>query len=1200
MKKFPHLLFALLVIFLFSVPATAEETQDIKVYVNDTRVEFDVPPIFVQDRTMVPIRAVFEALGANVDWNGNTRTVTVTRGKYRIQVQLDNRNAFVNGKSVTMEVPAMGTNGRILVPLRFFGEHLGLNVDWSNSTKTAFISDPSLTDNKGNIQNWGKFATDGEWNYYILQNNILIRENISTKRQEKISEHIICDLHIYKNWIYCVGLTKGTPGVVRMNKDGSGKKVVIDGPVHSMQIVNDWIYYGDPQNETVLYRTGTDGSNTKEILHDGDFSPKNWLVQDGWIFYFNLISQAITRARIDGSDPIQMAEIKTVSGTRTGESSGQNTEPACELKLIDKEYLYFTLDNKAYVGSSQMEPGLYRLSLASGKAHRITGSLPLAVNMDDTWIYMAVAGNVNPYFIRIGKDGSNELLINEYKENDVPRYIYLDESYIYYSLLRGNNKLELFKMNLRGENISQITWRYGSNTSQLKKLLSETESAYASLKNFTSVLMSELNADSRKSIYNDRKINLSDSMVYQSIKDEQEQDLEIWIRSIYAYSRKSGDKHWNILQLDKAPNVRENTVFSYISPTDELCNDLSIKQETDEAIILSGTGSFPDFMRSAAASGELAFNKSTDFFDTVSIEIVISKKTKLVEGLTLKLIFYPEKPAGNKKQYESSYSYTNSRFNSTLFYIPVSLEQSLSAKTQADYKIHQSYALIQDGKYQNAIELLDAAIGIYNMAYNAYLYKGDALYHLGKYREAILAYDQYRELNPSDLEVLSLEGLCYLKLGEIGKAEQLAKLVIDDNENNVTALNLMGSIAAAKEDYSNALGFYEKAVQLDNRHYESHLNLATVLFDMGSYTKCIRTVDEYLLRFSQDRDLLYLKAQSLSRKGKYTEAIEVFEQILSKNPSNDFVTMTYIALEYENLQNFKKAEEYANKAKAIYSDYSLLNSLLERLVYERSTSSSQKLVDFIKDNYLYYRENDEVFKAFSDITAKMNGYSIDDVKNLIKILKGSQDNSTYVLSGADFDAYMNRQMSSVMETRQEGDTVYVSIKTFSQEIGIQFAEFIQNIEHSEEKALILDLRGNSGGLSSEANIMLDALLPECTPSYIIERDGYINAYKSGKSYTKFRKIGILVDEKTASSSELLALGLKTYAGNAVIIGKKTMGRGVGQVVYLDRAKEYAIFLVNHYWNVLQENIHDKGLPIDITVGVDDPDYSKAIARFLKD
>ena len=119
---------------------------------------------------------------------------------------------------------------------------------------------------------------------------------------------------------------------------------------------------------------------------------------------------------------------------------------------------------------------------------------------------------------------------------------------------------------------------------------------------------------------------------------------------------------------------------------------------------------------------------------------------------------------------------------------------------------------------------------------------------------------------------------------------------------------------------------------------------------MGNYTQCINMIDNYIRYFSYDRDMLYMKAQSLLNQGKPNQAIRVYEQILDRNPANDFVTMTYIAREYENLQNYAKASEYAERAKAIYPDYHLLKYLIDNISYDLSTTGSQKLVDFIKNN----------------------------------------------------------------------------------------------------------------------------------------------------------------------------------------------------------------------------------------------------------
>lgn len=1180
--------------------ANAAEDQEIKVYVNDTRIQFDVPPMFIKDRTMVPIRAVFEAMGADVQWNDTIKTAYITKGEKRVQIRLDNRNALVDGKSIQMDVPATGVNGRILVPVRFISENLGLKVDWVNSTKTVFIQEPFTPMNSGNIQNWGKFASDDEWNYHILQNNILVKENVITKRQEKLADHILCDLQPDGEWIYCIGLDKGISKIIRINKDKGSREVVLDTPVQSFQLVNGWLYYSNSETSTVLYRSKINGSDTMKILKEGNFSPKNWFVQNGFIYYQDLRTRTLYRARIDGSDGIQLTDPQGVSSLAVENRYMQGAEASYYLKLIDSHYLYFLLETGMDDDTNYRVPGVYRLPVTGGRPELIADKNPVSINMDEDWLYMAVQGQGKSQLLKYKKDGSQILTINEYKENDLPGNIYVHNSTLYYTLLRGNNKQELFRMNTEGQSITQITWSYGSNPSRVKDVLSSVSSAYGKVKNISTFQIARAETGKQTITQTiDRKSNHTDSIYYQNIKDEKEKtDLEVWMDSQYRYSKTPDEKLWSIEKHNTNKTDLQKSVFSYILPNEELYNNLTVVEHNNK-ITLSGTGSFPNLMRNLADSGELVYNSLSDFFESVTLQIVIDAESYMIDEFTLEIHFYPQDAqTSDAKASVSRYSFLNSRFNTTLIYVPSSLEQSLALKQQADIKTAQAVRLLEEEKYEEAVKLFDTAISTYPKSYPAYLHKGKALYALGRYKEAIVTLDHYQNYAAEDIEALWMEGWCYLKLSDYTRAEQLARKALSLEENNVTALNLMGSVAAATEDYAAARDYFETAIFLDKGYYEAHLNLASILFNMGNFTKCIQTVDHFLTRFPYDRELMYLKAQCLSRQGKNTNAIGVYEQILEKN-SNDFVTMTYIAIEYETLQNYTKAQEYANKAEKVYKDYNLLKSLLERLIYDRSTTSSQKLVDFIRRNYLYYKDNEEANKAINTITAKLNGYTIEDVKNLLESIQSPEDKSTFLLSGEAYNTYMSRQDQSLVETRQEGNTVYFGMKTFSQEVGFQFIEFIQSIDKPHEKILILDLRDNSGGLSTEANIMLDALLPECTPSYIIERNGYITTFRSGKSHTAFKKIGVLVNENTASSSELLALGLKTYAENVTIIGKQTMGRGVGQVVYMDRMKQYAIFLVNHYWNVLQENIHEKGLPIDIKVGSDDPDYAKAIANFLK-
>lgn len=1201
LKKF--LLFFMTYIILTLIPlasfaANGNQAQEIKVYVNDTRVQFDVPPIVIQDRTMVPIRAVFEAMGADVQWDNSTRTAIITKDMNRVQVQLDNQRALVNGSVVWMDVAATGINGRTLVPVRFISENLGLKVDWVNETKTVFINEPSEAVNIGNLQNWGKFTSNGTYNFFILQNNTLVREHITTRRQEKIADHILSDLQFYKDWIYCIAIDKGLNRVIRMNPDGTGKEIIINAAVQSFQIVNDWIYYGDPNNPSTLIRTKTDGTDTVKILQDGDFSAKSWFVQNGFVYYRKNSTGALYRARIDGSESVQLTMSFENTMLPTGNRGQTAGNPAFSLKLVDDQYIYFVLE--AGSNENNRVPGVYRLPLGGGKAQLLFEKTPISINMDTEWLYMAVKGSFSSQLVKCRKDGTKAQTINEYKENDVPGNIYVNNSVIYYTLQRGSSRQELFRMNPEGGNITQVTWSYGPYQTRLKEILSSVESAHKSLKSYSTFQISKDETGKQiRSQTSDLKVNRQEVISYENIQDEKEQtDYEVWVDDRYIYSKYSDERLWNVEEHGYKANFMANDLFSFLQPNEELYNNLTIRQSKGK-LLLSGSSAYPNLMNSLVASGRLVFNKPFDFIESATINLTIDEATYFVEEFTIEIKYYPQPYQNGSKASISRYSFINSRFNSTLIYVPSSLKQSLDAKMQADQKTVQAQKLMREGKYQDAVKLFDEALNLYPKTYQAYLYKGQAQYYLGQYKEAILSFDRYRDIAPEDIEVLWLEGWCYLKLGDTSRAEQLAQKALNLDSNNVIALNLMGSVAAAKEEYKDARSYYQTAIALDRNYYEAHLNLATTYFNMGSYTKCIQTIDEFLNRFPSDRELMYLKAQSYSRQGKNMEAIRVYEQILSKNPSNDFVTMTYIAIEYEALQNYTKAQEYASKAQKVYGDYNLLKSLLERLIYSRSTSSSQKLVDFIRKNYLYYKETNTVAKAFDNITAKQNGYTIDNVKQLIDMIKSPEDNSTFVLYGKDFNTYMNLQDSSYMEAWQEGKTVYFSIKTFTRETGVMFTEFIQNIDKPEEKTLIIDLRDNNGGLSNEANIMLDALLPECTPSYIIERDGYISSFRSDKNHTKFKKIGLLVNENTASSSELLALGLKTYAENVTIIGRKTMGRGVGQTVYVDRTKGYALFLVNHYWNVLQQNINDQGLPIDIRVNDNDPDYQKAISEFLK-
>ncbi len=113
--------------------------QEISVYIDGKKLFFDVPPTKVEERTMVPLRAIFEGLGAFVEYDTPSRTIKATKGNIKVQLTLDSPVAYVNDQLRTLDVPAMSLSGRTMVPLRFVGEAFGAKVKWDGSTQSIFI-----------------------------------------------------------------------------------------------------------------------------------------------------------------------------------------------------------------------------------------------------------------------------------------------------------------------------------------------------------------------------------------------------------------------------------------------------------------------------------------------------------------------------------------------------------------------------------------------------------------------------------------------------------------------------------------------------------------------------------------------------------------------------------------------------------------------------------------------------------------------------------------------------------------------------------------------------------------------------------------------------------------------------------------------------------------------------------------------------
>ncbi len=182
MKKFLSALMVMAItLSLISMPVMAD--SGIKVALDGELVSFDVPPQIINERTMVPVRAIFEAVGATVGWEQKTQTVTSKRGETNIRLTIDEPVIYVNGIAKELDTPAMIIDERTLVPARAISEAYGLYVDWVQQTQTVVLTtkEPSVLKAvpgatyalkiydsllKNDIIRKGTYDSEGE-NYYI-------------------------------------------------------------------------------------------------------------------------------------------------------------------------------------------------------------------------------------------------------------------------------------------------------------------------------------------------------------------------------------------------------------------------------------------------------------------------------------------------------------------------------------------------------------------------------------------------------------------------------------------------------------------------------------------------------------------------------------------------------------------------------------------------------------------------------------------------------------------------------------------------------------------------------------------------------------------------------------------------------------------------------------------------------------------------
>lgn len=134
-------LFLLIALYGTALGQVVIPAPDVTIMINEEKLQFDNEPIIVEGRTMVPLRAIFEKLGAVVSWNADTQTIFGSKDERTVTLTIGSSISKVSGTSLSMDSPPLIVEGRTMVPVRFIAESLGANVEWDAYSKIVRITE---------------------------------------------------------------------------------------------------------------------------------------------------------------------------------------------------------------------------------------------------------------------------------------------------------------------------------------------------------------------------------------------------------------------------------------------------------------------------------------------------------------------------------------------------------------------------------------------------------------------------------------------------------------------------------------------------------------------------------------------------------------------------------------------------------------------------------------------------------------------------------------------------------------------------------------------------------------------------------------------------------------------------------------------------------------------------------------------------
>ncbi len=144
MKKIISLIISVCIICSCFFAVNVNASGDINIVIDGNNQVYDQMPVIVSDRTLVPLRGIFESLGATVTWYDELKMIVGAKDETTIVLWVNDTKAVVNDTEITLDVPAQIVSDRTMVPVRFISEAMGSEVNWAGDTRTVSIKSKEL------------------------------------------------------------------------------------------------------------------------------------------------------------------------------------------------------------------------------------------------------------------------------------------------------------------------------------------------------------------------------------------------------------------------------------------------------------------------------------------------------------------------------------------------------------------------------------------------------------------------------------------------------------------------------------------------------------------------------------------------------------------------------------------------------------------------------------------------------------------------------------------------------------------------------------------------------------------------------------------------------------------------------------------------------------------------------------------------